>query len=174
MRNKLTLALTILAVAFALGLAAGCTAPEKPARVDPGPPPDPEIEKRLRQWQQRNIRDYELTMSGARGGIYNYANPTIVTVRDGKAVSIVSGEKGGRGMTDLFKEYETVETMLETIRTARQKGWTVKANYHPELGYPMKIWIDSGHIDGWTGVDVKALKPLGEASAPEANKTARN
>jgi hypothetical protein len=106
-----------------------------------------------RQWQQANVRDYELEWksSGARAGHY------FVTVRDGKVVEIDQlqpdgtrtqarpGDASYYGVEGLFRTIEAdVEHCIDLVRNGPDRGKQIFVRFWPDprYGYPARYRRD--------------------------------
>lgn len=92
---------------------------------------------------------------------------TLVTVRDGRVVD-VRHRPGGTTIEvpaaeDNFQYYWTVEELFSLIETGLSREATVRADYDPQLGFPLAIYIDYGpdHLSDVLDLRLTRLTPDG-------------
>ena len=146
----------------ALGLAALlATAPALPDEADLA-----RLEAARARWQQVQTGDY-------RFGYRKYCEcnrdeppVTVVTVGEGRITSVhhlhddSDREVPARdGSLDL---YWTVDELFAKLATAYQRGAIVRAEYEPELGYPVSLFIDydAAFVGDETDLRLTSFEPL--------------
>jgi hypothetical protein len=124
-----------------------------------------ELEKNRRLWQEKKIADYNLTASLYKGGVYRWAEPVLIEVRNGQAISItplderdkeMPVEKGIGG----YKEVDTVEKMFAYIQKGLDGEADVQVKYDKTFGYPkdMRINYLKKGSDQWQTMIIKKFE----------------
>ncbi|MEH2247270.1 DUF6174 domain-containing protein [Nostoc sp.] len=105
------------------------------------------LEKRLefnrRFWNQRNISNYEYTLSNSCFCIEDARGPVVIKVRNGQTTSVTSVATGKPVNPDFFQSYNTIPKLFNVIQDAiNRKAFSLNVEYSARFGYPTKINID--------------------------------
>jgi hypothetical protein len=106
-------------------------------------------------WQQARIASYtfEYRALGFRPHFH-----AIITVQDGVPTTADVIDGGGIGSPTSPEYYPTVDGLFEEVEnTLANPNDTTSVSYDPELGYPTRLWSESGE-EGF-GFEVLSLTP---------------
>jgi len=108
-----------------------------------------ELERNEKLWQSQNLTSYDFTLERQCFCPEDWRGPVNITVRNGKVTSLVYVSNGQTATADKFGDVDTIDELFDVIRDAYegkntfdQKAETVNVTYHPEMGYPLTIYID--------------------------------
>lgn len=109
---------------------------------------DPEFEKNKKLWQEKNITNYNFTASLFKSGTYRWAEPVLIKVRNGQAISMESLDEKFKGYPieeveeaiEGYKEVNTIEKMFDHIQKGLDEEAKVSVKYDKNFGYP-KEWV---------------------------------
>jgi hypothetical protein len=108
-----------------------------------------ELTRNEKLWQSQNLTSYDFTLERQCFCPEDWRGPVNITVRNGKVTSVVYVSNGQTATTEKFSDVDTIEELFNIIRDAYdgkgafdQKAETVNVTYHPEMGYPLTIYID--------------------------------
>ena len=132
-----------------------------------GTPAQQELDRNEQLWRAQKITSYAFELQRDCFCPEDVRGPVDIIVRDGKPTS-VTYVSNGKPASELFGPVDTVDELFSTLHDAYegrnsfdQKAENVQVTYHPDLGYPLTIFIDVSQTiadeeQGWT---VKALAP---------------
>lgn len=111
---------------------------------------DTELEKNKKLWREKNITNYNLTASLFEGGPNRWAEPVLIKVRNGKAISTeLLGERykwnpfgGVEDLMEGYKELNTIEKMFDYIQKGLDVEGFVSVKYDKNFGYPQKMVVN--------------------------------
>jgi hypothetical protein len=155
-------AVTRLAVLVAAALAAfGATC------EDGGTGPDAELIAELAtardRWEAQGYTDYALTLRHDCFCGETHRGPVVVNVRSDQIVARVYQATGEPVPQDPARFFPDVEGLFAFIaQSLSQHPAQIRAEFHPELGYPTEIFVDfaANIADEERGYRVLALDPL--------------
>lgn len=108
-----------------------------------------ELDSNKELWQSQNLTDYDFTLERQCFCPEDWRGPVVIQVRNGKAVAITYVSTGEIAGAEKFEDVDTIEELFDVIRDAYEgkntfdeKAETVNVSYHPEMGYPLTIFID--------------------------------
>lgn len=140
--------------------AAGCAAMLAACDGDSTGADPAELQRAMEQWNTQGIDDYRMTIR-RQGGMVGGA--AIITVRDGEPVS-VQGIAPTEGMpAGFFQYFDTVEELFHILEVAhRDKSDRIDAEYHPQFGVPMDVYIDPAKnvVDEEYGFEIETFEVL--------------
>jgi hypothetical protein len=124
-----------------------------------------ELEKNRRLWQEKNISDYDLTASLYKGGSSVWAEPVLIKVRNGQAISIEILEEKFKVLSDEeavggYRELDTIEKMFDYIQKGLDGEADMQVKYDKNFGYPKDIrvnYIKRGS-DSWQTMIIKKFE----------------
>ena len=157
-RGRAALVLTAVCVASLAGLAS-CNPGDTPAQS--------ELDRNEELWRSQKITSYAFELERQCFCPEDVRGPVDIIVRDGKPASITYVSTG-KPATELFGTLDTIDELFSLIRDAYegrnffdQKAENVQVTYHPDLGYPLTVFIDVSQTiaDEEQGYTVKALAP---------------
>lgn len=156
--RRAALALTATCLAALAGLAS-CDAGGTPAQQ--------ELDRNEQLWRTQKITSYAFELQRDCFCPEDVRGPVDIVVRNGEPTS-VTYVSNGQPASELFGTVDTVDELFSTLRDAYegrnffdQKAESVQVTYHPDLGYPLTIFIDVSQTiaDEEQGYTVKALAP---------------
>ncbi|MEH2249576.1 DUF6174 domain-containing protein [Nostoc sp.] len=105
------------------------------------------LQKRLefnrRFWNQRNISNYDYTLSNSCFCIADARGPVVIKVRNGQTISVISVDTGKPVNPEYFQKYNTIPKLFDVIKDAiNRKAYSLNVWYSARFGYPTKIEID--------------------------------
>ena len=120
------------ALVFALGLAA-CDNPLGP---------DADLDDARARWRSEGYTSYRFTLRLRCFCVREALQPMTVVVRDGRVASVTGTDPATPvpPWPDWFPL--TVDALFDTVEEAQRNAAAVEVNYHPDLGYPTRIFID--------------------------------
>ena len=108
-----------------------------------------ELERNEKLWQSQNLTSYDFTLERQCFCPEDWRGPVDITVRNGKVTSVTYVSNGQTATAEKFGDVDTIDELFGVIRDAYegkntfdQKAETVNVTYHPEMGYPLTIYID--------------------------------
>jgi hypothetical protein len=108
-----------------------------------------ELTRNEKLWQSQNLTSYDFTLERQCFCPEDWRGPVNITVRNGKVTSVTYVSNGQTATAEKFGDVDTIEELFSVIRDAYegknsfdQKAETVNVTYHPEMGYPLTIYID--------------------------------
>lgn len=114
-----------------------------------GSPGDSDLERNEKLWQSQNLTSYDFTLTRQCFCPEEWRGPVNVSVRNGTVTSVTYTSSGQTAEPDRFGDVDTINELFDVIRDAyegrntfNEKAETVNVTYHPELGYPLTIYID--------------------------------
>jgi hypothetical protein len=97
-----------------------------------------------RVWRNQNISSYRYTLRLACNCLPEATQPVIIEVRNGKVTSMVAANSGKPINPVYFKQYNSIPKLFNVVKSAiAKKPHRLSVTYHPTLGYPTQISIDS-------------------------------
>jgi hypothetical protein len=145
---------SIRLIAAALVLAA-CDMPTESQRPTPVPG-EPSVQRQV--WEQQDIDDY-LYVYGR--GCFCFDLPLVnVRVRDGQVVDVRVAATGRPLDRDRWHEIPTVDQVFDFIAQAEARDEAVNANFHPTLGYPMRVMLGDISVDAGVNYYLDGLQPV--------------
>ena len=138
-------------VLLALALAA-CDTPTESVTPVPG-----EASVQRQVWEQQGIDDYRFVFG--RDCFCNPLPVVRVDVRDGRVVAVREVESGRAVSRDRWPEIRTVDQAFDMIAQAQAAGETLEVEYHPTLGYPMRLTIGTLANDAGVAYQLDRLIP---------------
>lgn len=140
------------ALVLALALAA-CDSPTESATPIPG---DPAVQRQL--WQQQGIDDYRFVM-----GRTCFCDPlplVRIEVRHGQVTDVRDARTGQPLDRVVYGQVVTVDGIFEHMAQAAARGEGVNAEFHPSLGYPVRVMIGELAVDAGVGYTITGLRRL--------------
>ena len=140
------------ATVLALALAA-CDSPTESATPIPG---DPAVQRQV--WQQQGIDDYRYVL-----GRTCFCDPLPllrIEVRDGEVVDVRDARTGEPLGRIVYNQVVTVDGVFEQMAQAAARGEGVDAEFHPSLGYPVRVMIGELAMDAGVGYSITGLRRL--------------
>jgi hypothetical protein len=120
-------------IALALVLAA-CDTPTETTAPVPG---EPSEQRQL--WEQQGIDDYRFVFGRT---CFCMPLPLVrVDVRDGEVVAVREADTGRTLPREEWIGVPTVEDVFDSIAQAEANGEPAEAEFHPTLGYPMRVML---------------------------------
>jgi hypothetical protein len=109
-------------------------------------------------WENQNLHDYRYTGSMICGECPSNHGPVFVTVLSDTVSSVKLTTTG----VEVSKQgWQTVDQLFDYAeRQLADKGWTVRVEYDPVLGYPTDFFETCAAVDCAGGVLVKDLSGL--------------
>lgn len=108
-----------------------------------------ELDSSEELWQSQNLTDYDFILERQCFCPEDWRGPVVVQVRGGEVVSVTYVSSGETAAAEKFEDVDTIEELFGIIRDAYEgkntfdeKAETVNVSYHPEMGYPLTIFID--------------------------------
>jgi Family of unknown function (DUF6174) len=115
------------------------------------------INRRL--WNQQKISNYRYTLSRDCFCTPEARGPVVIEVRNGKTTSITNASTGKPVDRELFKEYDTVPKLFNSVKSAiSRKEPELTVEYNPKLGYPTQIKIGSLAADAGVVLTIQNLR----------------
>lgn len=97
----------------------------------------------LERWNAQRIDDYAYSLQRLCECLNEWMRPVRVVVENGVIVSLSDAQTGAPVAAERAHMYHTVEGLFELIADAIERDADVVAvEYHPSLGYPVRITID--------------------------------
>ena len=134
---------------------------------DGGTGPDAELIAELSaaraRWEAQGYTDYTLTLRHDCFCGETHRGPVVVSVRSDQIVTRVYQSTGEPVPTDPARFFPDVEGLFAFIaQSLTQHPAQIRAEFHPELGYPTEIFVDfSANIaDEERGYLILGLDPL--------------
>lgn len=113
------------------------------------------------KWQAAAISDYEYRYEKVCECHRERPAEFFVTVREGAVIAVRHWREDIRQSTDIdsadFGWYRTVEDFFALIEAARDNGILVRASYHPQLGYPTRVFVDYDPIGVGEELDIRII-----------------
>jgi len=138
--NRIPFAKVLLSLAFLLALILSYSC---------GGSADSELERNEKLWKSQNITSYDFTLARSCFCPEDWRGPVNIQVRNGAVTSVTYVSNGQTATSEKFGDVDTVEELFAVIRDAYegkntfdQKAETVQVTYHPQMGYPLTIYID--------------------------------
>ncbi len=127
---------TLAALALALALVAmDCDEATGPIAQD--------LEEARARWEAEGFDDYDLTLQRDCFCPEEYRGPVIVRVRDGEITARVYQSSGQPVLSEAAALFFDVDGLFAFLADAlAQDPAQVRAEFHPEYGYPTTMWID--------------------------------
>ena len=118
------------------------------------------------RWEAAALDDYDLRM--ARLCFCAFVGEVRVEVRGGVRTAVVVEDEGpGQPLeATLVPYYPTVEGLFDLVEQALDDEVAeLRVTYHPDLGYPMELWVDTSRAvaDEEYGYDVLLAVPTSGA-----------
>jgi hypothetical protein len=106
-----------------------------------------DLDKNRRLWQEKRIGDYDLTAGLYKGGSSVWAEPVLIKVRNGKAISIDILDEKYKVLSDKeaiggYKELDTIEKMFDYIQKGLDGEADIQVKYDKNFGYPKDMRIN--------------------------------
>lgn len=108
-----------------------------------------ELERNEKLWKEQDLTSYDFTLTRQCFCPEDWRGPVNIAVRNSQATSVTYVSNGQVATTEKFSDVDTVEKLFGVLRDAYegkntfdQKAKTVNVTYHPEMGYPLTIYID--------------------------------
>jgi hypothetical protein len=117
---------------------------------------DPTFENNKRLWNEKNVINYNLTMSIKVTSFTGPSSPVSIQVRDGKSVSIQAVEKNDNRSIEIYREWDTIDKLFDLIKSESEKDSKIKTSYNKNLGYPEEILLLPKGSNAIT--DIKIIK----------------
>jgi hypothetical protein len=118
----------------------------------------------LSKWRSSGIDDYEIDY--LRVCFCLPPNEVQVVVRQGQVVIVRDARTGDVILNPFPGEpfgFNSIDAVFSIIAQAIEaRATTLVVDYHPEVGYPERVWIDydPAVADEEIGIDITALRPL--------------
>jgi Family of unknown function (DUF6174) len=125
-----------------------------------------ELERNEKLWQSQNLTNYDFTLERQCFCSEDWRGPVNIQVRNGTVVSVTYVSNGQAALAEKFSNSDTIEKLFGIIgdayegkNTFNQKAETVNVTFHPEMGYPLTIFIDVSKMiaDEETGYTIEEL-----------------
>jgi hypothetical protein len=114
---------------------------------------DNDLERNEKLWKSENIRNYDFTLTRNCFCPEDWRGPVNIQVRNGLPTSVTYVSNGQIATSEKFGDVNTIEELFNIIHDAyegrgifEQKAQTVTVSYHPDKGYPLKIYIDVSQL----------------------------
>lgn len=146
----------ILAAALALS-AAACTPATTPA-AQPAPGAVTDAASAQRTWEAQRPAAYAYEMEVQCFCLHR--GRFALEVRDGRITSARNAETGALAEASQVEWLLTVDRLFQAMRQAAQAGTPVRAEYHPQLGYPVEVEIGMLANDSGTLYRIENLRAL--------------
>jgi len=108
-----------------------------------------ELARNEKLWQSQNIASYDFTLSRQCFCPEEWRGPVNIQVRNGMATSVTYVTNGQTAAAEIFGNVDTIGELFGVLHDAyegknsfNQKAARVDVTYHPQLGYPLTIYID--------------------------------
>ena len=108
-----------------------------------------ELNRNEKLWKSQNITSYDFTLTRSCFCPEDWRGPVNIQVRNGTVTSTKYVSNGQTATSEKFGDVDTIEELFAVIRDAYegkntfdQKAETVEVTYHPQMGYPLTIFID--------------------------------
>lgn len=108
-----------------------------------------ELDRNEKLWKSQNITSYDFTLTRSCFCPEDWRGPVNIQVRNGTVTSTKYVSNGQAATPEKFGDVDTIEELFAVIRDAYegkntfdQKAETVEVTYHPQMGYPLTIYID--------------------------------
>ena len=110
---------------------------------------DSELDRNEKLWKSQNVTSYDFTLARNCFCPEDWRGPVNIQVRNGTPASVTYVSNGQTATSEKFGDVDTIEELFAVIRDAYegkstfdQKAETVQVTYHPQMGYPLTIYID--------------------------------
>lgn len=108
-----------------------------------------ELARNEKLWKSQNVTSYDFTLARSCFCPEDWRGPVNIQVINGTVTSVKYVSNGQTASSEIFSNSDTIEKLFGIIRDAyggtgafNQKAETVNVTYHPDLGYPLTIYID--------------------------------
>ena len=108
-----------------------------------------ELDRNEKLWKSQNITSYDFTLARSCFCPEDWRGPVNIQVRNGMVTSTKYVSNGQTATSEKLGDVDTIEELFAVIRDAYegkntfdQKAETVEVTYHPQMGYPLTIYID--------------------------------
>lgn len=132
---------------------AACDTPTEPATPVPG---EPSVQRQL--WERQGIDDYRYVFG--RTCFCEALPPVRVDVRDGRVVAVREADTGRAVPRERWDQVPTVDRVFDWIAEAEARGERTAVEFHPELGYPMRVMLGDLSFDAGVAYSLDRLTPL--------------
>ena len=114
-----------------------------------------ELERNRRLWQESKTLNYDFVCGHYAGGDEDPAEPAIIKVREGKAVSIEAVAKSKTPKLSGYENFDTIDKLFEYARQELENGRILSIKYNKKLGYPEITGIKYSYdIDDWNSINI--------------------
>jgi hypothetical protein len=114
-----------------------------------------ELEQNRRLWQENKISNYNFICAQIAGGVENPAEPALIKVRQGKAVSIEPVTKSANPKLNGYQNFDTIDKLFDYVRQELENGKIIRAKYNKKFAYPEITGIDNSYaIDDWSSINI--------------------
>lgn len=114
-----------------------------------------ELERNRLLWQENKIANYNIVCGQYAGGFENPAEPAIIKVRAGKAVSIEAVAKSNAPKLNGYENFDTIDKLFEYAQHELENGKILNVKYNRKLGYPEITSIKRSYdIDDWNSINI--------------------
>lgn len=124
-----------------------------------------ELDKNRRVWQEKKIKDYDLTASLYKGGSSVWAEPVLIKVRNGQAITIEILDDKYKVLSDEeaiggYRELDTIEKMFDYIQKGLDGEADIQVKYDKNFGYPkdMRVNYVKRGSDSWQTMIIKKFE----------------
>jgi hypothetical protein len=114
-----------------------------------------ELERNRLLWQENKITNYNFVCGQYAGGFENPAEPAIIKVREGKAISIEAVAKSNAPKLNGYENFDTIDKLFEYARQQLENGKILNVKYNKKLGYPEITSVKKSYdIDDWNSINI--------------------
>ena len=114
-----------------------------------------ELERNQLLWQESKTLNYNFVCAQIAGGFENPAEPAIIKVRTGKAVSIEPVTKSNAPKLNGYQNFDTIDKLFEYARLELENGKILSVKYNKKLGYPEITSVKNSYaIDDWNSINI--------------------
>ncbi len=114
-----------------------------------------ELERNRLLWQENKIANYNFVCGQYAGGFENPAEPAIIKVRTGKAVSIEPVAKSNAPKLNGYENFDTIDKLFDYARQQLENGKILNVKYNKKSGYPEITSVKKSYdIDDWNSINI--------------------
>ncbi|MGC2235460.1 MAG: DUF6174 domain-containing protein [Pyrinomonadaceae bacterium] len=120
-----------------------------------------ELELNRRRWQENKISNYNFVCGQYAGGLENPAEPAIIKVREGKAISIEAVAKSNAPKLNGYENFDTIDKLFDYARQQLENGKIIRVKYNEKFGYPEITGINFSYaIDDWNSINITKFEVI--------------
>ena len=125
---------------------------------------DPELERNRSMWLEKNIVNYNITVSAYQGGNVIPADSVLIEIRDGKGTLIEPTPKVDKVRLEVYKVFDTVEKMFDAIQQGFEEEAIVEVKYNKKFGYPEEMYVNyyQKGSDQYKRIKIKKFEIVGK------------